>query len=116
VLYERGSWKKHEMIKQRILSNPSVVGIDKSKVLRVTTEFPLRRRKRPIAQPDIVIEYTVGDSVERVFIEIKSGSCKRSLQHLRAQMRKVRQFLRTKNMRGNVMGVYCVGMKLFLVG
>lgn len=107
--YQRGSLKKHEAIKQDILRNPSLVGIDKARILHIETEFPLIPRKRPIAQPDIVIDYDVGNGQQRVFIEVKSGSCKRALRSLFFQLRKVKRFLERRNIEGEVLGVYCTG-------
>ena len=113
--YQRGSLKKHEAIKQDILRNPSLVGIDKSHILHIETEFPLIPRKRPIAQPDIVIDYERGNRQQRVFIEVKSGSCKKALRSLFLQLRKVKRFLDRRNIDGDVIGVYCTGEKTHIL-
>ena len=113
--YQRGSLKKHEAIKQDILRNPSLVGIDKAAIVRVETEFPLIPRKRPIAQPDIVIDYEIGGVQQRLFIEVKSGSCRRALMSLVFQLRKVKRFLARRNIDGEVMGVYCTGEQTHLL-
>lgn len=98
--------RKHEEIKQRILRNPMLIGLDKSRIIHVETEYPLIKRKRPIAQPDIMFEYRIGNRVRRMFIEVKSGSCRRAVQDLEFQLRKVERFLHRKNIEGDVLGVY----------
>ena len=107
--YQRGSFKRHEAIKQQILRDPSLIGIQSENVIHAETEYALIKRKRPIARPDIMIEYLTGSTVRRAYIEVKSGSCRRSLQNLQAQLRKVRRFLDNKRMIGEVVGVYYTG-------
>jgi len=106
--YQRGSLRRHEEIKQLILREPSLIGID-GKVIHAETEYALVRRKRSIAQPDIMIEYIAGSTVHRAYVEVKSGSCRLSVQNLHFQIRKVRRFLDEKRLKGDVMGVYCNG-------
>ena len=115
MVYERGSLKKHEAIKQHILSNLSVIGVDKKSVVHVETELPIVRKKRPIAQPDIVIHYAENDTVKKLFVEIKSGSCKRAVQNLQYQLRKLERFMERQHIDGEVLGVYCHGTEMNLV-
>ena len=104
--YNRGSLRKHEALKQRILTHPELVGINRKDVLSIETEYPLKRKKRPIAQPDIVIFYRKKNKVRKRYIEIKSGSCRRALEDLEQQLRKISKYLKYKRMDGEVMGVY----------
>ncbi|HLC19486.1 MAG TPA: hypothetical protein VJK72_01095 [Candidatus Nanoarchaeia archaeon] len=106
--YQRGSFRKHEQIKQQILRDPSLIGIE-GRVIYAETEHALIKRKRPIAKPDIMFEYMLGSRVRRVYVEVKSGSCRRSVRNLEMQLRKVRRFLDNKRMNGDVLGVYCTG-------
>jgi len=107
--YHRGSLKKHEAIKQQILRDPSLIGMDKSCIVDIKTEYALIKKKRPIAQPDLMIKYKDENSIKQIFVEVKSGSCKRAIQNLVSQMQKVERFLQKENINGNVIGVYCVG-------
>jgi hypothetical protein len=104
--YLRGSLHKHERLKTRILENPELVGIKKELIISVKTEYPLLKRKRSVAKPDIVIEYHCEKGVCRKFIEVKSGSCRRALESLHAQLIKVSKYLKTKKIDGEVVGVY----------
>src|SRR3989344_6501052 len=106
--YQRGSFRKHEQIKQQILRDPSLIGIE-GRVIYAETEHALIKRKRPIARPDLMFEYRRGSRVRRVYVEVKSGSCRRSLRNLEAQLKKVRRFLDNKHMHGDVLGVYYTG-------
>ena len=109
VIYQRGSLKKHEAIKRHILSNLSVIGVDTTRVLHIDTELAIVRKKRPIAQPDIVIEYAENDTIRKLFVEIKSGSCKRAVQNLHYQLRKLERFLERQHINGEVLGIYYRG-------
>ncbi|MFQ5953294.1 MAG: hypothetical protein ACE5JK_07865 [Candidatus Omnitrophota bacterium] len=110
--YHRGSLEKHEAIKELILQRPEIVGVDKDDVVNIETELPLIRRKRPVAQPDIVIEYSSGKNIRRKFIEVKSSNCKRAITGLQMQMKKVSKYLKYKKIKGDVVGVYCQGSLL----
>lgn len=115
--YHRGSLKKHEAIRELILQKPELIGVDKESVIHIETDFLLAYHKRPIAQPDIMIEYSAGGYIKRLFVEIKSGSCKHAIQNLRWQLRKVSRFLRRRHKEGDVLGVYSLGEDLaFLKG
>ncbi len=92
-----------------------LIGIDKSRIVHVETEYPLIKRKRPIAQPDIVFDYRVGNQVRRLFIEVKSGSCRRAVQDLEYQLRRVEQFLHRRNLEGDVLGVYGNSLQVLTV-
>ena len=107
--YKRGSLRKHEAIKKLILRRLDIVGVEKDNVVNIQTEYPLIRRKRPVAQPDIVIEYSLKGELRRMFIEVKSGSCKRARNNLSAQIKKVSRYLHNKKIEGEVLGVYCNG-------
>ncbi len=115
--YQRGSKRKHEEIKQLILKNPELVGINAENVISMKTEFPLIKRKRQIAKPDILIEYEIGNERKRMFVEVKSGSCWRALNNLKVQLKRVERFLHNKKIQGEVVGVYCAGdlMNLMIV-
>ncbi len=104
--YQRGSLRRHEELKTKILSHPELVGVDKKDVISVETEYPLTKRKHAVARPDIVISYHCSKGVCRKFIEVKSGSCKRALDDLVMQMRKISKYLKHKRMDGEVVGVY----------
>jgi hypothetical protein len=110
--YERGSFRKHEELKTRILTHPELIGVRKKNIISVETEYPLTKRKRAIAKPDIVISYRDHLGVHRMFIEVKSGSCRRALEDLQMQMRKISKYLKNKKMHGEVVGVYPVGNTL----
>ncbi len=107
--YQRGSLTKHERLKQLILAHPELLGIEAARIVRTETEFPLLKKKRPIAQPDIMIQYAAGRELRRLFVEVKSGSCWYARSKLEAQVRKVSRFLRSKKITGEVLGVYCEG-------
>ena len=115
VMYQRGSLKKHEAIKRRILSNLSVIGVDKQRVVHIQTELPIVRKKRPIAQPDIVIDYAENDMIKKLFVEIKSGSCRRAVQNLHHQLRKLEKFMERQHIEGEVLGIYCRGDEMNFV-
>ncbi len=104
--YTRGSLHKHEQLKQHILHHPELVGVRKKDILTITTEYPLKRKKRPVAQPDIVIIYRSGKRIHKKFVEIKSGNCRRALEDLVLQLRKITKYLKHKRMDGEVVGVY----------
>lgn len=101
--YERGSLRKHEELKQRILKHPELIGINKKQILRIQTEYPLQRKKHTVARPDIVIEYEENGILKRTFIEVKSGSCRRAREDLDQQLRK---YLQYKKMFGDVRGIF----------
>ena len=113
--YERGSLQRHEELKTLILENPELVGIDKEEVIAIETEYPLTKKKHAIAQPDIFIVYRCEKGVCKRYIEIKSGSCRRSLFGLNMQLRKIQKYLRSKKLDGDVVGVYPIGNKLRLM-
>ena len=101
--------QKHEAIKELILSRPELVGIKKENVLEVYTEYPLLRRKRPVAQPDVVIVHNSDGCVRKRFVEVKSSDNRQAIIDLHSQMKKVSKYLRYKKIRGDVVGVYCKG-------
>ena len=112
VKYQRGRLKKHEAIKQRMLSNLSLIGIDTKRVIHIDTELAIVRKKRPIAQPDIVVEYTENNTIRRLFVEIKSGSCRRAVQNLNHQLRKLERFMDKQQINGEAIGIYCKGNEM----
>ena len=75
--YQRGSFWKHEAIKQQIIRDSALIGIHSENVIHAETEYALIKRKRPVAKPDIMIEYRMGSTVRRAYVEVKSGSCRR---------------------------------------
>ncbi len=113
--YQRGSLAKHEDIKARILSHPEVVGVNKSDVIKVETEFALTKKKHAIARPDIVISYRCSKGVCRKYVEIKSGSCRRAKENLRWQLWKIHNYLRFRKMQGDVVGVYPLAGELVVL-
>ncbi len=113
--YERGSLQRHEELKTLILRQPELIGIEKKEIIAIETEYPLTKKKHAIAQPDIVIFYKCKKGVCKKYIEIKSGSCRRSLQGLTIQLRKINNYLKTRRMEGEVVGVYPVRDKLQLM-
>lgn len=115
MYYERGSLQRHEELKTFILRHPELVGIDKEEVIAIETEYPLTKKKHAIAQPDLMIVYKCEKGVCKKYIEIKSGSCRRSLQGLTMQLRKINNYLKTRRMEGDVVGVYPVRDKLQLM-
>ena len=104
--YRRGSLRGHEELKARILANPELVGINKKDIISVETEYPLTRRKHAIARPDILIFYNSERGICKRFIEVKSGNCKRAIDDLQMQMRKISKYLKNKRTEGEIMGVY----------
>jgi len=98
--------QRHEELKSRILSHPELVGVDKKDIVAVETEYPLTKKKHAVARPDIVIFYKCEKGVCKKFIEIKSGSCRRAVDDLHMQLRKITKYLKYKHMDGEVMGVY----------
>lgn len=106
--YQRGSLQRHEELKSRILAHPELVGIDKKDIVAIETEYPLTKKKHAIARPDIVIFYHCEKGVCRKFVEIKSGSCRRAVDDLHMQLRKITKYLKYKHMEGEVVGVYPV--------
>ncbi|TAL54024.1 MAG: hypothetical protein EPN86_04175 [Nanoarchaeota archaeon] len=106
--YQRGSLQRHEELKSRILAHPELVGIDKKDIVAMETEYPLTKKKHAIARPDIVIFYNGEKGVCKKFVEIKSGSCRRAVDDLHMQLRKITKYLKYKHMEGEVVGVYPV--------
>lgn len=104
--YQRGSLQRHEELKQFVLAHPELVGVEKKQVISAETEYPLLKKKRAIAQPDIVIVYKDASEVKRKFIEIKSGSCRRSKFELEKQIRKIHSYLKWNRIQGEVVGLY----------
>lgn len=114
--YQRGSYWKHEALKELILEDPAIVGIHKKNVISVETEYPLRKRKRSVtARPDIAIKHVQDNSVYMTFIEVKSGSCRRAKINLQQQLRKINNYVRRQKLRANVIGVYPSGKALTIV-
>lgn len=113
--YERGSLQRHEELKTLILSQPELVGVSKQEIISMEAEHPLTKKKHAIAQPDLMIVYRCGKGVCKKYIEVKSGSCRRSLQGLTMQLRKINNYLKTRRMDGEVVGVYPVRDKLQLM-
>jgi len=106
MAYQRGSLHEHEKLKARILAHPKLVGINKKDIISIETEYPLTKKKRAIAKPDIVIFYRNENKICKRFVEIKSGNCRRALEDLDYQLRKITRYLKYKNMEGEVIGVY----------
>jgi len=104
--YQRGSLQRHEQLKYWILAHPESVGISMDAIVSVQTEYPLTKKNRAIAQPDIVITHAAGDGIKTTFIEVKSGHNKHSLHDLSLQVRKIANYLKWKQLSGNVIGVY----------
>ncbi|MBI4148348.1 hypothetical protein HY490_03600 [Candidatus Woesearchaeota archaeon] len=104
--YQRGSLQRHEQLKYWILAHPEIVGIDKNTIISACTEYPLRKRHRAIAQPDVVISHLVNDRVKTTFVEVKSGNGKRSRIDLTNQLRKIANYLRGRHINTAVIGVY----------
>ena len=104
--YQRGSLQRHEELKEFVLAHPELVGVEKHQVISVETEYPLLKKKRAIAQPDIVIVYKDASEIKRKFVEIKSGSCRRSKLELEKQIRKIHSYLKWKKLEGDVIGIY----------
>lgn len=102
----QGSWRAHEALKERIVREPELVGISSERVLSVVTEFPLMRRRRTVARPDVVFVYRSSGGVSKKFVEVKSGSCRRARAVLSAQVRKISQYLKCHRLDGEVVGVY----------
>ena len=116
VNYQRGSLQRHEELKARILAHPELVGIDKKDIIAVETEYALTKKKHAVARPDIVIFYKCEKGVCKKFVEIKSGSCRRAVDDLHMQLRKISKYLKYKHMEGEIVGVYPVENALeFLV-
>lgn len=114
--YQRGSYRKHEELKTRILTDPSLVGIDKERVISIETEYPLRKRKRSVtARPDLAIKHLSDNKIETTFVEVKSGSCRRAKTNLQQQLRKINNYVRRQKLRANVIGVYPNGHALTIV-
>lgn len=111
----QGSWRAHEALKERIVREPELVGVSSEKVVSVVTEFPLMRRSRTIACPDVVISYRSSGCVVKKFVEVKSGSCRRARSVLSAQVRKISRFLRCHRLEGEVVGVYPSGESVCLL-
>lgn len=114
--YRRGSLAEHEALKARILAHPELVGIDKKDIVSVETEYALTKKKHAVARPDIVIFYKCEKGVCQKFVEVKSGSCRRAVDDLHMQLRKISKYLKYKHMDGEIVGVYPVENTLeFLV-
>ncbi len=114
--YQRGSLQRHEELKARILAHPELVGINKKDIISVETEYALTKKKHAVARPDIVILYNCDKGVCRKFVEVKSGSCRRAVNNLYMQLRKISKYLKYKHMEGEIVGVYPVENTLeFLV-
>ena len=112
MAYLRGSLHRHEELKALVCANPELVGIRKEDVISVETEFPLTKKKRAVAQPDIVILYQGEKGVRRRFVEVKSGNCRRSRLSLEQQLKRINNYVRWKRISGEVVGVYPVQDKL----
>ena len=104
--YTRGSLARHEELKARILAHPELVGVDKKDIISMQTEYPLTKKKHAVARPDVVIFYNCEKGVCKKFVEIKSGSCRRAVDDLHMQLRKISKYLKYKHMDGEVVGVY----------
>jgi len=115
VNYIRGSLQRHEELKSRILAHPELVGIDKKDIIAVETEYPLTKKKHAVARPDIVIFYRCEKGVCKKFVEVKSGSCRRAVDDLYMQLRKITKYLKYRHMDGEVVGVYPVENTLELL-
>jgi hypothetical protein len=115
VRYQRGSLAQHEALKAQILAHPELVGIDKKNIIAVETEYALTKKKHAVARPDIVIFYKCEKGVCKKFIEVKSGSCRRAVDDLQMQLRKISKYLKYKHMDGEVVGVYPVENALELL-
>lgn len=113
MMYERGSLHRHEELKELILSDPTLVGIERKDIIEVQTEVPLQRRKHTIlAKPDIAITYKGDSGVRKRFIEIKSGSCKRAKDNLLTQLRKIEKYIKNQKLSAEAIGVYPSGAGL----
>ena len=106
MAYVRGSLHRHEELKALVCANPELIGIKKEDVISVETELPLTKKKRAVAQPDIVIMYYGEKGVRRCFVEVKSGNCRRSRAGLEQQLKKITNYVRWKRIEGEVIGVY----------
>ena len=106
VSYQRGSLQRHEELKARILAHPELVGVDKKDIIAVETEYPLTKKKHAVARPDIVIFYHCEKGVCKKFVEVKSGSCRRAVDDLYMQLKKISKYLKYRHMDGEVVGVY----------
>jgi len=116
VSYQRGSLQRHEELKARILAHPELVGINRKDIISVETEYALTKKKHAVARPDIVILYNCDKGVCRKFVEVKSGSCKKAVNDLHMQLKKISKYLKYKHMDGEIVGVYPVENTLeFLV-
>ena len=115
MYYKRGSLQRHEELKTLILRHPELVGVDKEEIITIETEHPLTKKNHAIAQPDIMIVYRCKKGVCKKYVEIKSGSCRRSLFGLNMQLRKISNYLKTRRMEGDVVGVYPLRNKLQLM-
>ena len=115
VNYVRGSLQRHEELKSRILAHPELVGIDKKDIIAVETEYPLTKKKHAVARPDIVIFYKCEKGICKKFVEVKSGSCRRAVDDLYMQLRKITKYLKYRHMDGEVVGVYPVENTLELL-
>ena len=104
--YQRGSLHRHEELKAFVLAHPELVGIQREDIISVETECPLTKKKRAIAQPDLVIMYQTRQGVRKRFVEIKSGSCRRSMEGLEVQLKRITNYLRWNRINGDVVGVY----------
>lgn len=114
--YRRGSLAEHEALKARILAHPELVGINKKDIITIETEYALTKKKHAVARPDIVISYNCEKGVCRKFVEVKSGSCKRAVDDLYMQLKKISKYLKYKHQDGEIVGVYPVENALeFLV-
>jgi hypothetical protein len=106
VQYKRGSLAEHEALKARILAHPELVGIDKKDIIAAETEYALTKKKHAVARPDIVIFYKCERGICKKFVEVKSGSCKRAVDDLHMQLRKITKYLKYRRIDGEVIGVY----------
>ncbi|MBI4016182.1 MAG: hypothetical protein HY363_00640 [Candidatus Aenigmarchaeota archaeon] len=104
--YQRGSLQRHEEMKAFVLAHPEIVGVHKHQVISIETEYPLKKKKRAVAQPDVLIIYKDASAVRKKFVEIKSGSCRRSVMELEKQLRKIHNYLKWNRLKGEVVGIY----------
>jgi len=106
VEYTRGSLARHEELKARILAHPELVGVNKKDIISVQTEYALTKKKHAVARPDVVIFYKCEKGICKKFVEIKSGSCRRAVEDLSMQLRKINKYLKYRHIDGEVIGVY----------
>jgi len=89
-----------------IRENPKIINIAKERIIEIKDEVLIEINGREITRVDMVIVYKRKKKVKEVYVEIKSGYCKKALRKMHEQLEKIKRFVRIKDVTAKVVGVY----------